>query len=648
MRGIPPNAIEIPGYLVAPIELEVMVSNVITAYCAGNRRPAFISRIDPETHEAQLNNALTSIDIWQVQVAKIDVFSLNKRTEELMEKVRGIITGLTKVPLRVSDIGNHDADIVSQLNGWTSDMVITPSVGYPRKYVRLKADENRHELNGLNIPSPSNTWCQSIAMMLLSVDQGRFTTDLLPNTEAGVGTHSARERPIGAYLALTEQMNEIFRWYFLYSLQASLFVAHANRRYYTASYELAYSEDIRARQALEARQEAMEMLWALPLHPILGFIAKALQTGSINTYYGKFPALYRYGNGVGSTISTSEKENHSELRRKMVTSAISDYLTQKDVNWGDADADKPVMSIGDLAKRIRSTAHIWEKLSETATKLKWGSSGSGDIGEVNQFCADFTITDGTDYSSDPTAGLLGLKPVLSAANLKLMGFARRFKVDFNAADTRPQITYSVMVGRGYQSAFTKGDVLQRSYVLSGMHMGEDAFTVITAESAENDELVGELLKFYENPVSGWSEPYVRQLYSDGISGVDGFVQTDWDAFVFGSDVSKLRTPYLRGFDGQLEPVRAARFLKRELWFHRFIVAISRTRDYELYDELGGFQKTLNQDGNVVFDNAVAMSNTSAPIEAIVDILPQLPNIQHKLPAGIGGDQVPVVKESLGV
>jgi hypothetical protein len=130
--------------------------------------------------------------------------------------------------------------------------------------------------------------------------------------------------------------------------------------------------------------------------------------------------------------------------------------------------------------------------------------------------------------------------------------------------------------------------------------------------------------------------------------VPGFKQTDWDAYSNGGTLGDIRTPYITGYAGQLDAVKDARFLKRDLWFHRFIVSNARTREYELYDELGGFQRTLPQDGHIVFDNSADVPHSSAPIESVVDVLPQLPTLQHKLPAGIGSDQVPVVKETLGI
>lgn len=639
MKGISPTTvIEVPGYVVMSVDVSTMLSNIVNIYVTGNRRSVFVSAIDQDTNQSLLTKALTRVSSWQNELAKIAILDVTARIKELTTDLGPFLKAMSMPPVRVTDLGAFDRDLLLGTAGWQPTAVISPSLGYPRKYLRLRPDETRSELDGLNLPAPANQWSQDVALTLLELDRGRFSMDLIPSIEGlSVGAHGTRERPIGMYLGLSKQLDAIFTMYMLYALQGPLLVLHANQRYYKALYELTHVMDVKARVMLERHQEAVDMLLGIPLHPLCSVVASALQTGTVKTNYGTKDLLYRYGSN-GFNKNGAERDSLSEMRSRMFASIAADMNSPIDVQWGDKDAPKDITTALDLAQRIRSTSSIWEGFAAAATRLKWSNVSGGDIGEVRQSEADFILTDGEGFSDSPTAAMLGIKPVLSLGNAKALGFEVRFQTDFNAQNNRPKIEYSAVPVEGYQTADVTGGVLDRLYIMAGMWMGEGGVEPLFATSAETSVIIEQLLRHYEQ-LSAGSNSYVRQHYVPGTNVNDTFAQTDWDGWSVGEDIPKVSLAYLEGYKGQLETVRKGLFLRAEMFNHRCVVRISRASDLEMYDALGGFRTLLSQDGKVMFDDDISVTNNTSPLEAVVDIAPTQAGPVAKLPAAIGTDQV---------
>jgi len=656
MEPIIPRTIEVPGYAVLPIHLPTMVSNVVSAYCAGNRRPAFRSRLTPLINRQMLNKSLGNIDSWDEERAPF-LFDVQKMIQNMEGFLQDFLHGVLEYPELVSDLGASNLDALTTgdaFQEWSSTFVVSPSLGYPRVYPKLVVnDQIAQSGTVIDVPSPCSLWNIGLAITLLEFDRGRFTSELIPAAK-GTGSHSEKERPFGTYLSLKEQLRELQRVYMLYAVQGSLLSLHANRRILQLMYELCYAIDVRSRVALEAWKDALDYLLAQPVHPLLSVITNALSTGTVHTYYGVKDLIYRHGRAVPNS---KDLDDIGDIRKLLLTEALADMNRPHNDSWGcalNADPktgkvpnDAPLTTVGALARQIRSTGNLAEGWKTTSSKLAW-SNLRGDVGQIKQLAADFILCDGEGYSDSPVAGLLGLRPVLSLGNIKVIGMGRRFQDDFNVEPgpngqtEKRLVTFSAMVVDGYQSPTGETEALERLYIPAGMSMGEDNVTVILASTVGVDPLVKGIVSYFET-LNAPNGQFVRQFYKDpGPSGT-GFDRTDWDGWAIGgSDVGAM-IAYSNGYASEMESVVGGRFIYKNHFFHRFPVQMSRTASFEFFNEYGKFRYPLDLDGNVAFNDQINVNHSAAEIEAIVNVAPTASNIAHKPPAGVAGEQL-VVKE----
>jgi hypothetical protein len=299
-------------------------------------------------------------------------------------------------------------------------------------------------------------------------------------------------------------------------------------------------------------------------------------------------------------------------------------------DWGfdkERESDVVPMSYGELARIIAGAHRITEYWPEiTSRGLQW-TNLSADIGMIGAFGADFILCDGTSYSDAPGAGVLGLRPVLSLGNAKAVGIGRRYSNNFNAkggAEKVPtDIVESVMVVEGYQGVTGGGAQLERKYIPAGMSMGESDIQILTAEGSKDDEIIVETLQHYSQQQTKYNVPY----YTDIIGAPpDLAVQTDWDPWAKGLTQVDVRAAWITAMNGQMVLTEASRFITRiggGLFYHRFVVRMSRPKHYELYNEHGTFRQNVPFEGHVEFDGNISTTVTSAAIETIVQSAPPI-------------------------
>jgi len=634
-----------------------MFSNVIMAYCAGNRRAAYRSRLSQATNQLMIGKVLGEIDAWDVakttQTDKGFTADMREHIKRLEDYLNDFLKSLLTHAEQVPDLGAANLQTLrADDKRWSSTFVSTPSLGYPRLYLGYKpnpvrniADPQSKTIHTVTaVPNPCSQWSRGIAECLLELDRGRFTSELIPGI-TNVGHHTGKDQPFGAFLSLREQLREVQRIYLVYAIQGCLLVLHANQRLLRKQWELSYAVDQRARLALEVWKDAYDYLLTLPLHPLIAYIANALNTGTIKTYHGTHDVLYRFGEAV---TANGGKDDLGELRMLVLNDAVSDMAEKgtKDI-WGcgKSSADEHPLRIGQFARQLRGTAVIVDGIKTTVSHLQWPTL-SGNIGEMWQAGAEFMICDGLGYSGPATAGLLGLRPVLSLGNVKSIGVSRRTQSNFNVISSTPDpgdktgkklIEYSAMVVDGYQTPTAEGQTFERLYLPAGMWMGEPDTTTILAPTII-DPVLTRLLDFFEaqNP------EYVEQFYGEpDIASTDVFQRTDWDGWAIATDESSVRNGLKAGYINQVEAAKTTRYITRERFYHRFVVRRSWNHRPEMYDEFGKLKFVLTQDGNILFNEKLDIKDGTADLEAIVNVAPTQSNLTHQLPASVAGDQVKV-------
>jgi hypothetical protein len=581
---------------------------------------------------------------WMRSEVQADLLDVQKKIDSLTSEMREFIVAVTAQAKMVNNLGDYTFDLIAeQEENWSIRYALTPALGYARRLLFLNPDDNKHLMNGLDLPGPTNPWCQAIAGALVRADSGRFTHALIPGASQlgqALGAFAPNERPMGVLITLTEQLKQVLRYYMLYDLQGTLLTLHANRRYYDANYELSWAVDMKARPALERQKEMRDALLTLPLHPFISYIASALTTGKVASDYGIKDALYRYGDNPRGSEATDPNTPfvRSHFAAQMVEQAVSDMVSSSPSEWGDAEfRSQSITSISTLMRRIRSTGSIWDGLSAAAQALGWSDVRAGDVGTLSQNGCDFVLCDGLSYSDDPTASLLGLRPTLSLGNTKVMGFDIKYRDKFNR-DNKHQIRASVIVVKGYQGANASEGVLNRIYIPSGMSMGESPAESVFAESAVEEPVIRAMLDRYQREV-GANGVIVVQHYRDADDANSVMLQTDWDGWSIGTEKVEVQGSYVRGYAKYLEPLRAVRFLHRDIFYHRSVAFMSRTDTIDFYNELGGFKTSLSYRGRLLFNNEVSVMHAPGSLEMIVEAAPMQSTTTHKSPAGGAADQV---------
>jgi hypothetical protein len=597
-----------------------MIGNVVTAYCAGNRRTAWLARVDPSDVLTMLREVQRSPDVWITP----DMKALNDpraRFEKVPESVKKIITGLFQRPREADSYGRALENVLVGKHGeplasfWSQDFVALPAFGYARRSLRVLSDTSMQQAAFTHVPSICSQWNLAIAFMCAMSDLSRWSEALLPTNEASqVGGHPFKDQPWGASMAFERQLRSLWSMFALYLTQGSLLVAHANRRLCELSAQLRMGIDLRSKPALLAREENVATVYNQRLHPLVSVICRALYTGTIKTYHGVKDLIYCHGRVVANA------DGKRDLGEAVVLDALEEFGREKSDNWGDClnvntPDNTPAISLGVLARQLLSLGEWRESWDGIATKLGW-TDISMNVGQLNQGGADFIVCDGTTYSHEPAAGLLGLVPVLSLGNIKYGGFDRRFEAAFAlAADGTVNIEYSPMVVDGYQSGTGSAESLERLYIPSGMSMGETGTEPFGVTALLSDPMFGRVVGHFV----GQSRQYVRQWYKDSTGiDVDGAVKTDWDTYVIADTETEANARLGLVYKGDTEAPNDTVYIYKDRFFHRFPVRRARKGAVDFYRVSGLFDTSLEQDGCVLFNDAELEQHSSADIEKIVN------------------------------
>lgn len=642
------------------VDLQTMIGNVFGAYCAGNRRATFRSPLQPATIRTLLNLANGPSVAWfaQTTTSMLQVDTKGK-IDKLDTELRDLIVQLTSLPQSVADIGDvlmaetSQCDVQTPVdNGldWKCRYIVGPGLGYPRVYTRPSADSGVEKYDGTVVPSIHNEWSLSIAAWLMNIDRGATTLALIKQPGELMG-HDPREQPFGQFYSVFQQIENMIQWLTLQLIQGCCLYPHVHYRLNRANWELAYATERRARPALDAWWENYEYLTAQPLHSLLTVIASAMRTGTVDTPMGTRDLLYLAGDGMmpkeHEDVGTSTAYNQSRMTR-VLNAAIYDFGNPSvaSMNWGDpALSKKEYLTIGEAARLLRSLSTITKRWDAVATELGWKRL-SGDIGVVNARGADFIITDGRDYSASPIAGLLGIRPVISAGNVKIGGYSARYESAFNIKKGR-RIQYSAMVADGYQGATGSPSLYERNVMPASMVMGEGDISRTYASTMLSDGIGKIAYDWYTKKQPAYVDEFYQAIPapSPNILATPGLEVTDWDIYGSGDTPRQASDAYLSYYTGQTTPFGDGIIVETSTrFYHRFVVKIARSDELANYDEMWNGVDPIGYEGDVLYDGEINISHSSTEIENIINSLPLKIRELTGLPIAAGGDQVKVTSE----
>jgi hypothetical protein len=625
----------------------------------------------------QISLSLAAPDVWTQGSGPMDS-PIMLETKEKWKKLQDLIgqfgAYLESLPELVQDIGRTNFEELDLL-GWGSEWVESPSLGYARKYKYMNAQTGIEKADGLLITSPCSEFNIRLALTLMLLDLGRYGPDLLPKP-VPVDGFDPRDQPWGVYLSGEEQLLQIRGLFILYLIQGTIFSAHVNKRLNDRRFELGYALDNRVHAEMDAWRANQEYVLSeaqLPMHPLLSYVAHALQSGTIKTYYGDRDILYRWG--AREDAAALKKENgdkkieipdgiKSEMGKQMIEAAMADMHLlrrqrdngEKGAKWGDCYRPSPVpaageqppdddnggaarryspdnvnnepMTYGTFVRQMKSLGRVFPFIKEYAGKLGW-TTLRGDVGQIDQAAADFIASDGETYSASATAAALGLRPVISLGNAKVSGFKKRMEYTWNGGDgtaVQPEdaglFLYSTINVDGFQGDTKSREMLSRFYMPAGMSMGGKFADFFFTYTGTDDPLGQEAISWYTDVAR--DAQYVTMWYQDPIEGIKKpFNYTSWDGWSYGKRKTAVEEAYQKAYVEQMKPLAESGFLLADGHFQwRLPVQMTRPNYIEMYDMNGTFTYVFGYDGGILFGGDVTLSVTSADLEAIVQTNPR--------------------------
>lgn len=683
MHAVPPVIVDQAHTVTAYVDLPTVISNCFNVMVVGNKRPYFAAGLK---REKQTDDAASTVGVLhsllELSAGPIDDWLIRPGVDPAKmqfgaESDPGIqdahiswIKMLTSRPTLHANMGERIVQLVSAMpdDVLSKEYVATPSLGYARPYYTLGLSQPSCEF-GLRLPALQSRWSRQLATLLMILDLARFTPQLIPDlSTAKISGHDFKSRPIGQTLAFVEQLNEIMDIPMLYLLQGSLLMLHVYKDFNAWRAEHAAARDPRASSALAARNQLESFLLGLPTHPFVSYVASMFRRGSLRDYFGTDVALYPLAAGVQHEKNSDGKVTVRQLAsiggqlvsKTGAPEAVDFFYVQEALRdqtsagtrtevWGYGPKDDAAtVSYGELARQVQSLGDgplkRWPNL---ARALGWSGLTAGPV-RLEQAGGSFLLTDGRRYSEDPTAALAGMKPCLAISNLRFSGRERRFDSDWNTkipSDTErgktSLIQWNVLVVEGFQTPIDGADVYMRTYMPSGMLMGEPDVQFLLPPAIETNPVLESVIEAY----AARSPQYVKMNYAEPAGKHSQFWATDWDGYGYNHDRETANNALAAGYTGQTESAKTTAYAFHDRFFHRVPVKMALLEVsldvqpsgvakvyprngtgqvyFECYDPTGRLWANLRQDGHVAYSHGpdITVGDSTAPLEALVQMLP---------------------------
>jgi len=696
MRAIPPQIIEIPGHVVQQVNILNGISNVVTLICQSNARPTLLKPFTPSVLRAWRRIALLHAGHPRVdELAKALRATSNNTGSPIqifMRYYADVAAALVSSPSYYENAGAQLAQDLLLSTSWERKYVTSPSLGFPREYLQLTADPDVG-LQPFGLPawvpptelkinsedpnvsmedkfSDDGSFRDAIGQLCMLMDRVAMSEELIPAAKTLV-SRDPKEPHWGTARAAIQQSDRLTAIGLLYTHQADAFWLRFSSTLFTLCSQLAQNLFPRERAVLDFAAKVYEAAkQTIPCHPVLDSIAGMYAQVTMSTYYGVRPVAFRHGPDVlegaspsGSTAADAAGTPHSRLVQLLVAQAMAEYarlssLSQSGVAWPAKLLEQMAPDIGPVAisqitpPKGKTTGRTYGDIVEWLARneryttlwpevvrgLGWGGAVRSPAIQIQAAGADFVLTDGDYYSDNPIAVLSGLRPALSMANLKVTGFPRRFKEDFNTGATvegslrandggSPEtlaIMWSTGTVLGHVAAVNGGEAFSRFYMPTGMSMGEMGGEARFHLPGTKDAIGSTVAAYYAGKSA---KGYVRHYYGDPLRSTSKqepdvtYQNTDWDAWAFGASKDRAQEAMLAGYGpDNVDKGAVDRFLFRDRWNLRFPVQMVRTYELEWYDNIGSKTETMAYDGHIVFDDEVNLSQSVAPMDAFANLL----------------------------
>lgn len=686
MKSLQPAVIELTGSTMLPCDPGTVLSNLVNATLHATHQPT-MSRIATHVDCARWRHtALTASTMNTVEelrrhfaLAQEDPRLLKNSTIELIKRWGSQIAILASRPVHHRDASAHLWDELVRGGNWGVTYVAHPVCGFERPYLSLTAP---WQPMGVNIDAylKDDAFANAIGELVMLMDRPAFNQSLIPEASDATG-RDARDPFFGSYTATLYQEKHMAGFGLLYACQAMGF----QLRLRTAALEQAAGMAAALYPAekaiidwyLDVHKEAAQ---AIPLHPVLQTVATALQRFTVATRYGIHSGVYYLTNSIDEVVKpTLSSINHelapdlSSVARELHIAAIASFLRMRElvkasVAWPTAWMEKVkerispriLQHVGDgLTQITAADVLIWlqarqeyvETWPKLVSQLAWPSPITVPDAQLNACGGDFILTDGDKMMGAPLDGLLGLRPVVTMANKRVMALGVEFQRNFGAGPSANDVLKSLQEG-GYDgelafeysivpvpakiAAFTADTVLSYYYLPLGALMGEDGYDSRYVPPDSQDEAALAVVEFYRSRSTAgyinamYNTPRTKASKSDGETIV---INTSWDAIAWSPTPGRAQSAMLSFYGNEETSIDVRLFAVKADgagWPARVPVKMARGRYVMWLNELGVHCDNLQFTGVVLYDHEVTFDSSIDALAAIHNLMvvrvPTLPDV----------------------
>jgi hypothetical protein len=644
-----------------------------------------------------------------------------------MDSFRNIASSFICEPVHVRDAGVCLGEELLGTGSWDLKYVTSPSLGFPRPYMSFGPSihdscsflgmpgilyDTMKSCTGEEGMCVETDMSKSLATICMLLDRPAYSDELIPEVKSLL-KRDPKEPFWGTARAAKAQADIIAAIGLMYVPQLDAYWIRATQPFFDAGYEIAWATMPRIRSALEIektiRQQVTERL---PAHPFIQALVNMTSKCKLSTNWGEKDALllpdiaesvrkidsncaagkstlaqmvavYAMADAQHLVETASLPENSGRWASDLLTTVIGPDLDQSVLNKFIPKSGSPradVITPGMILESLQKYERLVMQWPELGGKLGWSYGVKEELTEIESTGADFILSDGDYYSSNPVSVLAGLRPCISMGNKRLLGFPIRFDDDWNTGlyvgngripsslmkvseisgppDTEgnpttirqtgttehTRIQWSTLSVRGWMANSIGFAAFQRYYIPSGMSMGEQ-----NAEARWNPSdgsCIDQIAEAVNDVYNQFATEYVRYGYGDPVdaySKVSGDIAvyvTDWDVWAIhtgSTNPKEAQNQLTNAYGDRNVDVRVDYFLYRsEGWNQRVPVQMAIGNTFEIYDEYGNLTKAdVKYAGYVMFDDVVDIPKSSADLNAYVDLLrvtpPELPDVNSGEP-----------------
>lgn len=678
MKGIPGMRLLLNGETLVEYDIETALSNVLTAILSTNNRPSTIPGFSPLLLLAWFRKVVSPEGNGPLASFRISA-QANSGSDlglGLTDEQKQLLAALTKTPILVENVGDYMIKLLTSLgldatvtikdaitepeatnaaNPYLSTSYVNfPCTGYPRPWYGLgrlwslndatqkKAgmgdkSETLASLSANEILQSSLfkvagigcTWSRNIAEMLLLLSFPQWSVELIPGIAANttLAGHSVKDKSIGQLIARQDQLEALAAAFYVFAFQGPLLQLHRNRRLHDRIIPVAKELYPTMADYIDKWDQARQYCLSRPIHTLLTALASSAQVGHVATRNGDRESLY-----IPPLEMVDPKKLDISLIESFVAEVHSSVVSRPPASWKRLHSlECEMLSVTTLAQ-ILKTSNMEQDMQRAASHFKW-TTVSASLDPIHFTCADFMLCDGRQFSKNAWNGLLGWTPVLSFANIKVLGIARREETDFSVVKQTKDvpgnvINWSIVPMMGHLTGPSNGLAYERSYIPEGMSMGEPD-TLLVNGLAKRDVVARDMVQHYTTHTRNYvKSQYVTPRFIKDSSNTR---YSSWDTFTVANNPKDVLDQFQAVYQPQLLPIPALEqselmpnqmaFLHSPHGFAQRIPVRSCRPDRILqYTPEFTFRELQFQDGFVVYDGDVQMTSTASMAAALQDVI----------------------------